>query len=168
MKKRMRIINAVIISFCLLSGLSSPAFAAKKAKDLYIKLLCESCHGKDGKGIVYTRDKKYRKDKLDKKTGILHKKGEIKNKKGDPKPAFVAYPKLAGQNELYLYRQMVDILITKKRNGKLLGTKTNEEAERKAIAESMYDSVVKGGLLEKFNVKDRDLKKIAKYLSKIK
>ena len=154
MRKQFKGAASILIAISLIFGLSSSVFAAKKkGKDLYKLLNCESCHGKDGKGIIYTRDKKYRKDKKDKVTGVLHKKGEIKNKKGETKKMFVTYPKLAGQNKMYLYNQMKDIFSGKRTN---------------ALSTSMYDSVIKAGLLERNNIKDKDLKRIAKYLSKVK
>ena len=142
MKKSKQFLAGMIVTFYLLLGFNTSTFAANKGKELYDKLLCASCHGKDGKGILC------RKTKKNKKTG------KIKCVKGEPKPAFVMYPKLAGQNELYLHNQMKDLLITRKRNSEL--------------SKAMYDVVVKAGLLEKYSVKGKELKKIAKYLSKVK
>ena len=114
---------------------------ARTGKELYKLLLCDSCHGEDGKGILC------KKDKISKRTG------KVKCRKGDVKRAFKMYPKLAGQQELYAYNQIKDIFNKKRTAG---------------LSASMYDTVVKAGLLEKYNIKDKDYKKIAKYLSKVK
>ena len=144
MKKQIKAAVSIIIAISFIFGLSSSVSAAKKVskgEKLYVKLLCASCHGKDGKGILCRRTKKHRKT------------GKIKCVKGEPKPAFAIYPKLAGQNKTYAYNQMKDILT---------GKRTNSQAR------AMYDTIVKAGLLEKYDIKNKDLKKIAKYLSKVK
>ncbi len=76
--------------------------------------------------------------------------GRIYYHKGDLIPGFENYPKHAGNQKLYLYWQMKDILEGKRTNG-------NSEAMRgiKPFVESN-------------NITDDDFKKIAEYLSKVK
>ncbi|MBF0353304.1 MAG: c-type cytochrome [SAR324 cluster bacterium] len=120
----------------LISGLSLTAIAADGAT-LYQQLTCFACHGAEGRGQVRNREK------IDKTTG------EVVYRQGDPMPGFEAYPKLAGQNKLYLYNQMKDIFSGKRNNGlsaAMLGIKL------------MIDSTAT----------DDDLMAIAEYLSQVK
>ncbi|MBF0279688.1 MAG: c-type cytochrome [SAR324 cluster bacterium] len=135
MKKPIRQSVFFLIIFAFISSYI-PVFAAD-GKELYVKLTCFACHGPDGKGMVRKRDRK------DKKTG------EFKYRKGDPMPGFEAYPKLAGQNSVYLYNQIKDIFGGKRSNGltsAMLGIK------------AFIDS----------SASDEDLKAIAEYLSQVK
>lgn len=123
---------------CLLAAFLIPGKAkAETGAKLFKKLTCISCHGKEGRGKVR------RKDRKDPKTG------KFKYRKGDPMRGFEEYPKLAGQNPLYLYIQMKDIFSGKRTNGK---TKAMYGIRR---------------MIEK-QATDADLKAIAEYLSKVK
>ncbi len=138
MKKVIYLITSFFVILTMMNGIT-PSFAADApdGKALYMKLTCLGCHGPEGKGLVRKRDRK------DKKTG------EYKYRKGDPMPGFEAYPKLAGQSEVYLYNQMKDIFTGKRNNGltaAMLGIKT------------FIDSTAK----------DEDLKAVAKYLSQVR
>ncbi len=69
--------------------------------------------------------------------------------KGDPIPGFEGYPRLAGNKKIYLFRQMKDILDGKRTNGNtgaMRGIKT---------------------FLDKNKITDKDLEKIADYLSHV-
>lgn len=129
-----RTVNGLFVGLFFL--LSATAHAAD-GKTLYTQLTCAACHGKEGRGVVYKRDRKDRKT------------GKIKARKGDPKPGFEAYPKLAGQNSLYLYNQMMDIFSGKRKNGM---------SAAMAGIKLMIDQ----------SATDADLKAIATYLSKVK
>ena len=134
MKNPIRLTILLLLIFAV-TAWSLPAFGAD-GKELYMKLTCFACHGPEGKGMVRKRDGK------DKKTG------KFKYRKGDPMPGFEAYPKLAGQNSVYLYNQMKDIFTGKRTNGlttAMLGIK------------AFIDS----------SASDEDLKAVAEYLSQV-
>jgi len=81
---------------------------------------------------------------------IIGVAGRIYYKKGDLIPGFENYPKHAGNQKLYLYYQMKDILEGKRTNG-------NTEAMRGIQP-----------FIESNNITDDDLMKIAEYLSQVK
>lgn len=83
------------------------------------------------------------------KTTILDLTRKIKYRKGDPIKAFAAYPKLAGNREIYLYTQMKDILEGRRKNG-------NTDAMRGILP-----------FLQTNKITDEDLRSIAKYLSQV-
>ena len=112
-------------------------WANNRGKEMYNTLTCMACHGPEGRGMVRTRDR------INKKTG------KYKYRKGDAKPGFDGYPKLAGQNATYLYNQMMDIFE---------GRRTNGQSKAMAGIKLMVDGTAKKG----------DLKAIAEYLSKVK
>ena len=83
-------------------------------------------------------------------TLIIKYAGKVSYRKGDPIAGFEAYPKLAGNKEIYLFQQMKNILEKKRVNG-------NTESMRGILP-----------FLESNKVTDDDLKAIAKYLSQVK
>ncbi len=122
----------------LVGGLVLPtAQASSRGEEMYKALTCTACHGVAGKGMVRSRDR------INKKTG------KYKYRKGDTKPGFESYPKLAGQNSTYLYNQMVDIFEGRRKNGM---------SAAMAGIKLMIDSTAKKG----------DLQAIADYLSQVK
>jgi cytochrome c553 len=129
-----------ILKLLILGALVAPvnfALGVSRGEEMYQTLTCAACHGAAGKGMVYRRDRK------DKKTG------KYKYRKGQTKPGFEAYPKLAGQNSAYLYVQMVDIFS---------GKRNNNLSPAMAGIKLMVDSTAKEG----------DLQAIADYLSQVK
>lgn len=84
------------------------------------------------------------------KATILNFAYDLKYKKGDPIGAFVNYPKLAGNKEIYLFQQMRDILEGRRTNG-------NTDAMRG----------IKPFLLTN-KITDQELLDIARYLSQVK
>lgn len=81
---------------------------------------------------------------------IIGVAGRVYYKKGDLVPGFENYPKHAGNQKLYLYWQMKDILEGKRTNG-------NTGAMRGIQP-----------FIESNNITDEDFMKIADYLSKVK
>ena len=84
------------------------------------------------------------------KKQIVELAGKVFYTKGDPIAGFELYPKLAGNNKIYLFRQMRDILSGVRTNGNtnaMLGIKP---------------------FLDTNNITDKELKIIAEYLSTIK
>ena len=91
---------------------------------------------------------KERTEKLRKQ--IIELTGKIFYKKGDPIAGFEMYPELAGNNEIYLFRQMKAILGGVRTNGNtkaMLGIKP---------------------FLDTNHITDKELKIVAEYLSKVK
>ncbi len=76
--------------------------------------------------------------------------GRVYYHKGDPIPGFETYPRHAGNQKIYLFQQMKDILENRRTNG-------NSEAMRGIQP-----------YLENNNITDDDLMCIAEYLSNIK
>lgn len=87
-------------------------------------------------------------DKL--KDEIIKLAGKVYYRKGDPIAGFELYPRLAGNNSIYLFRQMKDILD---------GVRTNGNSNAMAGIKPFLDNL---------NVTDKELKLIADYLSKVK
>lgn len=81
---------------------------------------------------------------------IIEIGGRIYYHKGDLIPGFENYPRHAGNKQLYLYRQMKDILDGKRTNG-------NSEAMRGIRP-----------YIDSNNIKDDDFMNIAEYLSNVK
>ena len=91
-----------------------------------------------------------KKDTLKLKDEIIKIAGKIYYKKGDPIPGFELYPKLAGNNAIYMFRQIKDILNGVRTNGNtnaMLGIKI---------------------FLDTKKATDKEFKMIAEYLSKVK
>ncbi len=91
-----------------------------------------------------------RDNMLKMKVRIIELTAKVFYRKGDPIPGFELYPKLAGNNKIYLFRQMRDILAGKRTNG-------NTDAMRGIRS-----------YLDTNNITDKELLIIADYLSKIK
>ncbi len=185
-----------LLMFCVFVPLSMAA--PKNPAELYTKLTCHTCHGPEGRGMIYTENKEkyyFRKKemyrqmikkgmpvKIVKKLKPLYKKkfdikekfltevaaligkedsekyediiigvaGRIYYHKGDLIPGFETYPRHVGNQKLYLYRQMKDILEGRRTNG-------NSEAMRGIMP-----------FIESNKITDEDFMNIADYLSKVK
>ncbi|MDH5561899.1 MAG: cytochrome c [Deltaproteobacteria bacterium] len=115
--------------------------SAENGKKLFIKFKCTKCHGDDGKGIFCKNTKK------SKKTGAyLCVKGKID-------PEFEAYPRIGGQQKIYLFKQMKNIVY---------GLRENSHAK------TMFKEFQKQHLLEKSIDTERILKDMATYLGSVK